>query len=123
MQTYRNKSGESGVIAYEIGDDYIDVKFKSGVYRYSYHSAGKTNVEKMKKLAKSGEGLNAFINVNVKYDYVKWSKKIREKEVYEIVYERIEHLFQSTREFREEEFRKLNGDKGIVLHFHNKDND
>jgi hypothetical protein len=70
MQKYKDIDGDSGVKAYEYGSDYIVVQFKSGSsYRYTYRSAGSQNVEYMKKLADSGDGLNAFINKNVRNDY------------------------------------------------------
>lgn len=41
MEMYANLGGNSGIIKYSIGDDYIDVMFNTGVaYRYSYASAG-----------------------------------------------------------------------------------
>ena len=68
MERYRNQGGNSGVSAYEIGSDYIKVKFcgNSKIYTYSYQRAGSTHVENMKRFAKSGNGLNAYINRNVK---------------------------------------------------------
>lgn len=73
MIAYRDVDGDSGVLAYEFGVDYIDIQFKgtSRIYRYSYQSAGRENIETMKVLAKNGDGLNSFINKNVKYLYVK----------------------------------------------------
>ena len=73
MNVYLDINGDSGVSAYEIGEDSIKVKFKgtAKIYVYSYTSAGKENVEHMKKLAQSGDGLNSFINLNVKYKYVR----------------------------------------------------
>lgn len=72
MEIYRNIDGDSGVSQYEIGDDYIRVKFSTGAqYIYTYSSAGMTNIEHMKKLAKSGDGLNAFINTHVKKLYAR----------------------------------------------------
>lgn len=73
MTFYQDIDGDSGVLAYELGADYIDVQFKgtSKIYRYSYQSAGREYVEIMKVLAKNGDGLNSFINKNVKYSYVK----------------------------------------------------
>jgi hypothetical protein len=66
MQTYKDLSGTSGVIAYELGPDYIDVEFKDGsIYRYDYTAPGQQMVETMKTLAASGEGLATFINQNV----------------------------------------------------------
>lgn len=65
---YANHSGQSNILSYRTGSDYIDVQFKSGhktIYRYSYSSAGKDKIEEMKRLAKSGQGLNSYINKNV----------------------------------------------------------
>jgi len=69
METYRNRNGDSGVSVYEIGADYIKVKF-SGTFRtytYSYRKAGNTHVDNMKRLAQSGSGLNSYINRYVKH--------------------------------------------------------
>ena len=73
MIKYKDINDDSGIEAYEIGSDKINVKFKNTVkiYVYSYTSAGKENIEHMKKLAQSGDGLNSFINLNVKYKYVR----------------------------------------------------
>jgi len=70
MERYKNRNGKSGVIAYEIGGDYIRVKFTSGdIYQYSYNRAGKSNVENMKKLAIKGLGLATYISTHVKFKY------------------------------------------------------
>lgn len=70
MERYRNLGGDSGVVAYEIGDDSIKVQFNDGsLYLYNYQSAGRDNIEHMKKLAIAGEGLNSFINRVVKKGY------------------------------------------------------
>lgn len=72
MKNYSNFNGDSGVSTYEIGSDYIDVKFNgtSRIYRYSYKGgAGQKHVEEMKALAKNGSGLNGYINSNVKFKY------------------------------------------------------
>jgi hypothetical protein len=73
MQTYADIDRDSGVYCFEIRDTSITVCFKKGgkPYTYSYTSAGRTNVEHMKRLALAGEGLNAFINKNVKGKYVR----------------------------------------------------
>jgi len=72
MERYRNISGNSNISAYEIGSDYIAVKFQNTarIYRYSYAKAGRANVEHMKQLALAGHGLNSFIRrvVNKLYD-------------------------------------------------------
>ncbi len=71
MERYRNSGGGSGVNSYEIGSDYIRVKFDgtSRIYTYSYGKAGRNHVEKMKVLAQSGSGLNSYINTHVKFLY------------------------------------------------------
>ena len=63
MKRYANLSGKSGVIAYAIGKDFVDVKFRGRdeVYRYSERSAGKQAVEAMKEFALAGRGLSTFI--------------------------------------------------------------
>lgn len=72
MEIYLNTSKKSGVIAYEYGSNYIKVQFsRGGSYIYSYESAGKEHIEKMKQLADSGSGLNTYINKNVKKNYEK----------------------------------------------------
>lgn len=70
MEVYKNLGGKSGVRAYAIGDDYIDVMFSSGaVYRYSYRSAGAQKVEDMKILAVQGHGLNSYIMRHARFNY------------------------------------------------------
>jgi len=75
MQPYKNLSGQSGVIAYEIGEDFIDVKFRErskdgcDTYKYSYFRPGSQHVEQMKRLALIGLGLNSYINKNVRKLY------------------------------------------------------
>ncbi len=67
MNIYKNKNGNSNVSHYEIGLNFIRVKFNGirKLYTYGYGKAGITNVEKMKDLAISGRGLNGYINQNV----------------------------------------------------------
>ena len=72
MESYRDIDGDSGVQAYEIGPDFIRVMFSTGaVYLYTYGSAGMQNIERMKQLARSGNGLNAFINTTVRKAYAR----------------------------------------------------
>jgi hypothetical protein len=72
MERYKDIDGDSRVAGYEIGPDYIRVKFSDGsVYLYTYASAGSNNIEEMKRLAAAGEGLNAFIIKNVRKRYAK----------------------------------------------------
>lgn len=70
MERYSDIDRDSGVAAYEIGSDYIRVKFcDSSVYLYTYASAGSQHIEEMKQLAIQGDGLNAYINDHVKKSY------------------------------------------------------
>jgi len=66
MQKYSSKGRKpSGVIAYEIGEDFIIIKFKSGApYTYTYATAGANAVEKMKQLAVAQKGLSTYISQN-----------------------------------------------------------
>jgi hypothetical protein len=75
MTKYRNLSGQSGVLGYDLGADSIMVYFSDGsAYLYTYTSAGAANIEEMKRLAVAGSGLNSFIMRVVKKMY---SKKVR----------------------------------------------
>lgn len=72
MERYKNFGGDSDITGYEIRSDSIAVKFRNNsVYIYSYQSAGRINVERMKTLAISGHGLNSFIMRYVKYKYIR----------------------------------------------------
>ena len=67
LQHYKNHGSNSGVTAYEIGDDYIKVEFADGpLYLYTYTSTGMREVEQMKKLAMDGKGLSTFISRHVR---------------------------------------------------------
>jgi hypothetical protein len=66
MKRYGNLSGNSGVLAYETGPDWIDVKFVDGrIYLYTYVSAGQWHVAAMKRLAARGKGLSGYISRNL----------------------------------------------------------
>ena len=70
MQPYGPHARSHGVVAYEIGDDSLDVEFTSGwIYRFSYQRTGAPRVERMKALAQSGRGLSTFINRFVRNRY------------------------------------------------------
>lgn len=70
MELYTNHSGRSGIYGYDIGEDFITIYFSKGTeYKWTYDSAGEGNVNEMKQLARSGSGLNGFINNNCKDDY------------------------------------------------------
>ena len=65
MQPYADLDNDSGIEAFETGDDYIKIRFKGGrVYLYTYASAGSSHIEQMKGLAKHGDGLNSYIQKN-----------------------------------------------------------
>lgn len=72
MVSYKDINGDSGVLGFEISNDRIIVEFKGGSqYLYSYASAGQIHIEKMKVLAQNGDGLNSYINKNVRTKYEK----------------------------------------------------
>ena len=72
MKHYANFGGNSNVVSFEYGETYITIQFGSRrPYTYSYESAGKVNIDTMKQLADSGQGLNSFVMRNVKTLYVK----------------------------------------------------
>lgn len=68
MQRYSDIDRDSGVREFEIHDASITIRFHGSqkTYAYSYQSAGQHHIEQMKRLALAGEGLNAYINKNVK---------------------------------------------------------
>ena len=70
MTPYKNQRGNSGVIAYDSGPDYIDVQFRDGaVYRYSDQVPGQRHVEMMRLLALKGQGLTTYINQHIHAHY------------------------------------------------------
>jgi hypothetical protein len=72
MRPYEDSSHGSGVSAFETGDDFIVVRFKSGeMYVYDHLSTGRAAVEKMKRLAVSGRGLSTYISREVRENYAK----------------------------------------------------
>jgi hypothetical protein len=65
MKAYKDINGDSGVSAYDYGDDWIKVQFKhGGTYEYLASKIGSAHISTMKRLADSGDGLNAYINTN-----------------------------------------------------------
>jgi len=70
MTPYSNIGGDSNVSAYEYAGDWIQVQFKDGsVYEYTGSSAGQGNISTMKRLADAGQGLNSYIQRNVRMGY------------------------------------------------------
>lgn len=75
MKAYRDIDGDSGISAYDYGEDWIKVQFNSGqIYEYRASKIGQAHITAMKELANSGEGLNSYImrNPTVKNG---WSSK------------------------------------------------
>ncbi|MDO8991254.1 MAG: hypothetical protein Q7U91_16635 [Sideroxyarcus sp.] len=65
MKVYRDINGDSGISAYDCGDDWIKVQFKGGnTYEYHASKIGQANITAMKGLANAGDGLNSFIMRN-----------------------------------------------------------
>lgn len=70
MERYKNLGGDSGVAFYEIGSESITVQFTTcASYLYTYGSAGRHHIEKMKELAIAGHGLNSYIKKYVNRGY------------------------------------------------------
>lgn len=70
MVRYKNLGGESGVFAYENGENQITVQFTDGsVYLYTSRSTSASNIAHMQSLAVAGRGLNSFISKIVKKGY------------------------------------------------------
>ena len=72
LRLYGNKSGTSGILAFEISDSAIMIIFheklagKHVAYWYDYEDPGEEHVEEMKRLAMLGKGLASYKNKNVK---------------------------------------------------------
>lgn len=72
MQRYNNLSGQSGVVAYEIGTDSITIEFVGGErYLYTGRSAGAENIAKMQELALAGRGLSTFVSQHIRTRYAR----------------------------------------------------
>ena len=70
MEPYGDHTRQHGVIAYEVGPDWIVVEFTSGwIYHFSHEKPGQLRVDRMKALARSGKGLSTFISKHVKNRY------------------------------------------------------
>ncbi len=72
MKPYANRSGDSGVVAYETTLTSIKVKFRNHQRIYVYSSkgrAGPRKVARMKTLAEAGEGLSTYISQHAHDDY------------------------------------------------------
>ena len=63
MKRYQNASGDSGISHYEIGADYIRIRFTGSRKTYEYNNRlnGSKHIEQMKDLAEAGAGLSTYI--------------------------------------------------------------
>ena len=67
MERYKNLSGDSKVVRYQIAKDAMTIRFADcSVYIYTNQSADPDNISKMKSLAIAGKGLGTFIDTNLK---------------------------------------------------------
>jgi hypothetical protein len=70
MRRYKNQSGQSGVVAYDIGAGSITIQFCGGDrYLYTVDSAGAANIAQMQRLAQAGLGLCSFISRVIRDQY------------------------------------------------------
>ena len=71
MTPYGNLRGDSGVVAYESGDNFIKVQFRQAPEIYVYDSAkpGSAHVYQTQRLAAAGRGLSTYISQDVKKNY------------------------------------------------------
>lgn len=70
MVPYKNRKGNSGIVAYEPGSNFIIIRFKDGgTYLYNDTKPGVKHVTKMLRLAATGEGLATYINKYVRENY------------------------------------------------------
>jgi hypothetical protein len=72
VDRYRNLSGDSGVLRYQVLEGAILVQFRNGsVYEYTNASAGPQAVSTMQRLAVAGRGLSSFISIHVRGKYAR----------------------------------------------------
>lgn len=70
MTRYKQLGGPSGVVAYKLAPQAIEVRFVDGRrYTYTYAATGPGAVEQMKRLAKGGKGLATYISQHVRGNY------------------------------------------------------
>lgn len=70
MVRYKQLGGPSGVVAYKLAPEAIEVRFVDGhTYTYNYAVPGPLPVEHMKQLAREGKGLATFISQHVRQNY------------------------------------------------------
>jgi hypothetical protein len=65
MRPYRDIRGGGGIRGFTEGPQLVAVTWSNGkTYRYTHGTAGREHVETMRALARSGEGLTAYIRAN-----------------------------------------------------------
>ncbi len=65
MRIYTDLNGDSGISAYDYGDEWIRIQFKhGGTYEYRLAGIGSSHLNNLKRLADSGDGLNTYLNQN-----------------------------------------------------------
>jgi hypothetical protein len=70
VERYLNLSGDSGVTSYQLGPDFILVRFSAGgTYRYGPVRPGPDHVAEMKARAIAGRGLATYISRHVRDQY------------------------------------------------------
>lgn len=76
-EAYANLGGNSGVASYTTMPRGISVGFSDGSeYLYNTDSTGSSQIERMRRLARMGKGLNAYINKRIGKNYAeKWGSK------------------------------------------------
>ena len=66
MQPYSDLTGNSGIVAFGLGDHSIDVEFRGGArYRYDDIRPGRRELATMRRLAIAGKGLATFISQHI----------------------------------------------------------
>lgn len=67
MQRYRDTDGESSILAYESGPDYLRVQFSDGsILRYTTASVGPRHLDEMQRRATEGEALEQYLTMHAK---------------------------------------------------------
>lgn len=62
MPVYDNLSGDSDVYSFDLGKDFIIVRFTTNEsFLYTYLTSGAQHIENMKSFALQGQGLSSYI--------------------------------------------------------------
>jgi hypothetical protein len=72
MTPYRDITGHSGVVGFELGPGAITVEYRGGArYLYDANAPGPTHVSRMQALAAAGQGLATYISKHVRGSYAR----------------------------------------------------